>query len=332
MKLNIENKLPENFFNLRPNQLHKLWGAPTLIHLEGEKKQPLFISTLLHGNETSGFIALQQLLKDIKLPRSLILFFGNLEAAEKGVRHLPDQPDFNRIWSGEDSREKLLAQEVTNIAKGADIWASIDIHNNTGNNPYYACINSLEIPYLSLASLFSKSVVYFNEPHQVQSISFSKFCASITLECGVSGDKVGVEYLVDYLKEILSLDSLEDIQNPMEDIQLYQTVARIKIDPKAHVDFKFSPSSKSDISFIKDLDHLNFKDHAPGETIAYINSPKAIRVINDKDEDVTEKFFKVERGQLKFKTHCTPSMLTKNIEIAKDDSLGYLMEEHQFYA
>lgn len=332
MKLNILNKLPENFFNLKPTQLNKLWGAPTLIHLEGEKKQPLFISTLLHGNETSGFFALQHLLKDYKLPRSIILFFGNLEAAEKGMRHLPDRPDFNRIWSGEDSREKLLAKEVMNIAKGENIWANIDIHNNTGDNPYYACLNNLETPYLALASQFARSVVYFNEPHQVQSIAFSNICPSVTLECGKSGDKAGVEYLVDYLKEILSLDTLEDIQNPMEDIQLYQTVARIKLDPLAHVDFKFSPSSKSDISFVKDLDHLNFKDHAPGEAIAYIKNPHFLKVINDKDEDVTDKFFKVERGQLIFKTHCTPSMLTKNIEIAKDDSLGYLMEEHQFYA
>jgi len=332
MKLNILDKLPENFFKLKPTQLNKLWGAPTLIHLKGEKKQPLFISTLLHGNETSGFFALQHLLKDYKLPRSIILFFGNLEAAEKEMRHLPGMPDFNRIWSGEDSREELLAREVINVAKGENIWANIDIHNNTGENPYYACINSLETPYLTLASSFSESVVYFSEPHQTQSIAFSKICPSVTLECGKSGDRVGVEYLVDYLKEILSLDTLEDIQNPMEDIQLYQTVARIKIDQKAHVDFKFSPSSKSDISFIKDLDLLNFKDQAPGEAIAYIKTPNILRAINDEGKDVTDKFFKVEKGQLKFKTHCTPSMLTKNIEIAKDDSLGYLMEEHLIYA
>ena len=179
--------------------------------------------------------------------------------------------------------------------------------------------------------MFSNSVVYFNEPHQVQSIAFSKICPSITLECGKSGDMVGVEYIVDYLKEIFQLDDLNSVPNPMEDIQLYQTVARIKLDPGAHVDFKFSPHSKSDISFVEDLDHLNFKDQDPGGPFAYVKDPKSIRVINDQDVDVTDKFFKVERGQLIFKTHCTPSMLTKDIEIAKDDSLGYLMEEHQFY-
>jgi hypothetical protein len=34
------------------------------------------------------------------LPRSLSLFVGNTAAAEQGVRHLPEQPDYNRVWPG----------------------------------------------------------------------------------------------------------------------------------------------------------------------------------------------------------------------------------------
>ena len=34
------------------------------------------------------------------LPRSLSLFVGNTAAAAEGLRHLLDQPDYNRVWPG----------------------------------------------------------------------------------------------------------------------------------------------------------------------------------------------------------------------------------------
>lgn len=62
--------------------------------------EPLFVSMLLHGNETTGLLAVQRLLdkyRDQPLPRALSVFVGNVEAARLGLRRLEGQPDYNRI-------------------------------------------------------------------------------------------------------------------------------------------------------------------------------------------------------------------------------------------
>jgi len=84
--LNEMNHFPEALLTAKADELSDILGAPTLFHLTGVNKQPLFICTLLHGNETTGFYAVKRLLKKYQnqtLPRSISLFIGNLAAAKK---------------------------------------------------------------------------------------------------------------------------------------------------------------------------------------------------------------------------------------------------------
>lgn len=95
--------VPDGLLSVSAESLHSILNKPTLIHLTGKHPEPLFVSVLLHGNETTGFFAIQELLKqyqDQTLPRSLSIFFGNIKAASLGLRRLDGQPDFNRIWPG----------------------------------------------------------------------------------------------------------------------------------------------------------------------------------------------------------------------------------------
>jgi hypothetical protein len=121
--LNEMNHVPEELLTAKAEDLLDILKAPTLIHLEGANPQPLFICTLLHGNETTGFYAIQQLLKKYKektLPRAISIFIGNITAAKEGQRRLDSQDDYNRIWPGShhsDSAEKDMMQIVTSIMK-----------------------------------------------------------------------------------------------------------------------------------------------------------------------------------------------------------------------
>jgi len=84
-------ELPEGLLEVLPTQLSDVLGGPSLIHLPGRRLQPLFVSVLLHGNETTGFQALQALLaryQGKQLPRALSIFIGNVEAARDGLRRL----------------------------------------------------------------------------------------------------------------------------------------------------------------------------------------------------------------------------------------------------
>src|SRR5262249_32103782 len=153
----------------------EILSGPTLLHLNGRRTEPLFVSILLHGNEDVGLRAVQQLLTSAgaqMLPRALSIFIGNVQAARAGGRRLADQPDYNRVCPGAAHAgppEHALMRDVVAQMQARNVFASVDLHNNTGLNPHYACVARLDSPFVHVASLFSRTIVYFQRPRGVQS-------------------------------------------------------------------------------------------------------------------------------------------------------------------
>lgn len=180
--------LPGNVLELASGDLWRELAGPSLFRIEGRNPQPLFVSVLLHGNEDTGWQAVQSVLREFgsrALPRTLLLFVGNIAAAKANVRTLPSQTDYNRAWPGTlhtGTPEARAMRQVTDIVRKAQPFASIDIHNNTGRNPHYACVNELAEPFLHLARLFSRTVVYFKKPLGVQSAAIAGICPAVTVE------------------------------------------------------------------------------------------------------------------------------------------------------
>lgn len=330
MKLEIRNDYPKELLNLKNiKEIGSCFKGPTLLHLKGNSNQDaLFLSTLLHGNETTSFIVLQKLLRkyqDEGLPRDVIIFLGNIEAAVEGMRHLPDQIDYNRIWEEGRSQEHKVACEVIDYAKKHKLIASIDIHNNTGINPLYGCINSLENSFLDLASHFGQNTVYFTEPHNVQSMAFSEFCTSITIEAGLPGSEQGVTEAFNFVDKILNQDVLV-ADKKREVSEVYHTIGRILIRDEAIIDFEFSKESKADISFVPNIDTKNFQVISKGTQMGYSHDLSLLYVQDNLGNDITDDFFKIINGKLITNRIFIPSMFTKDIFIMKEDCLGYIME------
>ncbi|MCK5356526.1 MAG: succinylglutamate desuccinylase/aspartoacylase family protein, partial [Methyloprofundus sp.] len=229
MQLQQIDTYPEELLSCDVKELYRLFPQPTLLHLSGKNTPPLFVSILLHGNETTGFFALQKLLiKYAKqnLPRSLSIFFGNTQAAALGLRRLDGQLDYNRIWPGTEitsCAETQMASQIVDIMREKAIFASIDVHNNTGLNPHYACITKLDNRYLQLANLFGRLVVYFIRPLGVQSGAFAEICPAVTLECGRPGQQHGVDHAFEYLNDCLHLTELVDHPVHTQDIDLFHS-------------------------------------------------------------------------------------------------------------
>ncbi len=59
------DRLPDGLLLLEANQLASALGGPTLIHLQGRQSPALFVSILMHGNETTGWEAVRQLLQQL---------------------------------------------------------------------------------------------------------------------------------------------------------------------------------------------------------------------------------------------------------------------------
>lgn len=323
--------LPPGLLETSPKELYKILSGPTLIHLPGASDNLLFISILLHGNEPTGFLAVQELLKKYSarlLPKSISIFFGNIAAARFGLRRLVDQPDFNRIWPGTDHpecEEMLITRQVVSEMVKRNVSISIDIHNNTGLNPHYACVNILDHRFLHIATLFSRLVVYFIRPKGVLSAAFAKFCPSVTLECGKPGQKYGVEHALEFLDSCLHLSSIPDHPVARQDIDLFHTVAQITIHERVTFDTKHN---NVEFTLIEDLDRMNFTEIPAGTVFGKLhpNVDIPVKAISDTGCEVTDEYFSISGNELIVKKSVMPSMLTQDRQIIRQDCLCYLME------
>ena len=323
--------LPEGLLEVSSKELHTILPEPTLIHLSGKHTTPLFVSVLLHGNEPTGFLAIQSLLKkyqDKELPRSLSLFFGNVTAASQDLRRLDKQPDYNRIWPGTelpDCAETEMAEEIVAIMKKRNVFVSVDVHNNTGLNPHYACINNLDNQFLQLASLFGRLIVYFIRPKGVQSAAFAQICPAVTLECGRPDQQHGLEHALEFLNSCLRLTELPQHQILARDIDLFHTVAQVKIEDK--VNFSFNQVD-TDLLLNEDLERMNFTESVPGTVLGTSknNSIMPLIAMDECGQDVTDNFFSFQNGELQINRLTMPSMLTLNERVIRQDCLCYLME------
>lgn len=320
-------QIPEGLLSLSANRLHEVLDGPTLIHLSGRHTEPLFVSVLLHGNEDTGWEAMRALLEKYQnreLPRSLSLFIGNVAAAQSGARHLEGQPDYNRIWLEGDTAEHQMAARIVEIMRERNLFASIDIHNNTGLNPHYACVNVLEHPFLHLATLFSRTVVYFIRPDGVQSMAFSQLCPAVTIECGKSGQQHGTEHALDFVEAALHLDHFPEHPVAPHDYELFHTVAIIKVPDE--VEFSFSDPG-ADLLFAKDIEKFNFRELPPLTPLAQIQSEAGrLEAWNEEGEEVADHFFETIDNRLYTRLPVMPSMLTLDEEVIRQDCLCYLME------
>lgn len=327
MQLDHLDYLPEALRDLSPQGIKQVFPNPTLIHIPGKRPEPVFISTMLHGNETTSFRVLQHLEQRFsreRPPRSLMIFVGNVDAAAQGVRHLDGQPDFNRFWSNGPGQFHATAQEIVREARRRRVFASIDIHNNTGKNPIYGCVNVLRPADLQMLTSFAPVGVYYLNPPTTQSVAFSRLCPSITLECGQSEDPDGIASATRLVEEVIALDRFETSMPGENAIALYQTVGRVTIDPECS--FSFGESS-ADLILRDDLETLNFSPLNAGEVWGYVSgSALPLRVLDEHGQDLTAEFLQFRDGVVSLTRAVTPSMITTDHRVIRQDCLCYFMQ------
>ncbi len=323
--------LPAGLLDLPASRLSDVLPGPALIHLPGRRTPPLFVSVLLHGNEDTGWLAAQSVLKQYAatgLPRALSLFIGNVAAARAGLRRLDGQPDYNRVWPGSEAAhpaERAMMQQVVDAMRARGVFASLDIHNNTGINPHYACVNRLDQAFLHLATLFSRIVVYFIQPRGVQSAAFATLCPAVTLECGKPGTPGSVEHAAAFLEACLHLAEFPAHPVAPHDVDLFHTVATVKV-PES-VSFGFA-APDADIDFVPALDHYNFRELAHGDRWGRVKAGSAARLqaLDETGEDIGDRLFDYREDGITLRRPLMPAMLTRDERVIRQDCLCYLME------
>ena len=328
--LTVLEAFPSDFAHVAARDLWRVLPGPTLVHLPGRRPEPFLVSVLLHGNEDTGLKAIQTLLArhPAALPRALSVFVGNVAAAAAGERRLKEQPDYNRVWPGSatagSAEHAMMAQIVTEMRQRR-VFASVDIHNNTGINPSYSCVNVLDDRFLHFARLFSRTVVYFQRPLGVQSAAFAKCCPAITVECGKAGNLSSEMHAAELLEAALNLAHFPAHPLPSRDFDLYHTVGVVKVARDATFTFG---TGEADLRFARTLEEMNFRDLPAGTVFAELatGNTRPLDVWGEDDRQLADVYFERRGAELRLKRAVTPSMLTVNERAIRQDCLCYFME------
>lgn len=322
--------VPAGLLDLAATELHQVLPGPILMHLTGRNTRPMFVSVLLHGNEHTGWEALRKVLARYQtrmLPRAMSIFIGNVSAAQANMRFIEGQQDFNRIWGTSDESPAPLMQEIIQEMQTKQPFISIDIHNNTGKNPHYACVNVIDDQFLYLAHLFSRTMVYFVKPEGVQSMAFSKLCPAVTVECGLSGDEAGTQHVMEFIDGCMHLSEFPSRPFDRSAVDVYHTVGICKIPVENSVGFD---EPDCDLSFAAEVEYWNFRELPIGTVLAHLKpgTDKAVIITDEAGVDVTHKFMTIEDNKLVTTAPCIPAMITKDLNAIRKDCFCYVMEAY----
>jgi len=337
--LTILDHIPSAFLSISHREIKDLFDTPTLIHLKGEKRPAMFISILLHGNEFSGLQIMQEILKKYqttdgyKLPREIWLFVGNVDAAQMGVRLRDGQIDFNRAWPGTpdpDSNTAILIQEVMDRITQEELFASIDLHNNTGQNPPYGCISVVNEKNKYLCSFFNHIAMVFQSPKGVSTMAFDKLCPAITLECSTPGNIPARRRAFELIDDLMHMDHFPTKPLPAHDLQLVKNSATVKIAEDVTFCFEDDASSGDylDLKVVKNFDHHNFTLLEKNEVFAYSKVAKPLLVVSQEGKDITDEIIQNDNGKISLKKAYMPAMISMDKKIVLQDCLCYLLEDY----
>lgn len=319
MKLRVEAAPPSALFDLPAEQLADALGGPTLFDLRRAGEAPLFVSVLVHGNETSGWDAVRRLRRELAAS-SVLLFVGNVAAARAGVRALPGRPDFNRVWEGGECPEAKVADAVSEFVAEARPRLAVDVHNNTGRNPPYSVVARQDAATLAAARAFAGRALFATQPSGFQTGRLARSCTAITVEVGMADDPASTDRAAAFLRSLLNRSPTGAMSaDPSagatreraahEGLALFETVARVTL--------------SDDAVIVPDTQRFNFRTAPVG---AMLVERGALCAHAADGRDLAEVYLQRKNGATLLKRPSVVAMYTGDIRAARQDCLCYFLE------
>lgn len=326
LKFLLEKEIDPSILQTNADALIDRFSGPTLFDLGDSNTPPLFVSVLLHGNETSGWDAIRSYLlnrinRNQAIP-SLVLLVGNVHAAARGLRSLEDQVDFNRIWDGGESEETLWANEVFNYVKRKRPRFALDLHNFSGPNPHHSVITDGRSETLNAASAFSPLAIYAHLPKGILTKKFSEICTSLTFELGMPEDPDSAVRAERFLN--LVTNGTSELVDNRNELRVLRNKIRVVVDR----------TNGYAIPDLEPLLHPNFAQFAfeqvdAGTVMARFNDvPSRLRAFDDDSCDVSQEYLQHDpsRGEISLRKDVIISMYTRDPLIAVQDCVCYFLE------
>ncbi len=322
-------------------ELLRALGGPTLVRVPGSgQSAPRAVSTLLHGDEPTGFRALLRVLQDRpQLPYDLYAFVGNVRAALASpgyaTRYLDDQEDLNRVWgpSAEadgDTPLRALAAEVLDRLRAAGLASLVDLHNTSGDNPYYAIVTRVQPGNVNLATLFTTRVVHWELSNGALVEALQDECVTAAVEFGIPGRPGSLDLAVDGLRRYLAADDLGEDDYDGEvarDHDLMAGLHRVVVPPEVRLRFGGELGDDLDLVVPADADQHNFVEVPAGHILGHVRPSSRewpVEVIAPDGTAATERLLRIDGDRLVLRQAATPVMMTRTVEAVRKDCLVYL--------
>jgi hypothetical protein len=306
---------------------------PTLIKIPGTDPNPRarFVSALLHGNEDSGYRAVLGMLRTGEhYPFDLWVFIGNVRAAHQegwfAHRYLDGQEDFNRTWglNAPTTRMRRCSDAVFEILRELDLEAAIDIHNNTGLNPYYAITPEPTQEALQLAAAMADTILRWPlRAHTLMEV-LSPVCPAVSVETGLPAIEDNHAYAASALRRFLRITSFEDpVPGPQ---RVFEMQHRIIVREEVRFAFGGVLTEEMDLVLHPGMDHYNFGMLLAGTELGVVPEGAGMPLLctDMRGRETTDRFFAVKNRSLIVTEDITPVMLTTTVQQTRRDCFFYI--------
>ncbi len=312
MTFDIRHEFDDGLLEVEAKDLHQWLSGPTIFDLRHHRKRPFFVATLLHGNETTGWDATRHFI-EAHPEASFILLVGNPTAAAAGMRHLPHEMDFNRVWLQEPWCSTLRA-----LLADVDPWCGIDIHNNSGPNPHYSVVTNRKAATLSLATLFSNKIIFTDHTLEILGHALSLHCPALTIETGTVDDPRSEERAFNMLHQLNELDEVPDAS--FDALESFATLGIVKVQHE-HADLCTFPQ------FSTELEDKSFSVLPAGSRFAErLSNGWHLTVSNPANKlDLTCEYFDFRDQGVYLKQDVVLSMFTRKPLLALQDCVCYFL-------
>ena len=309
------------------------------------------ISTLLHGDEPSGLIAIHRWLSgENTLPEpktNIRIIISSVEAATFQHlfhhRYLPDGVDLNRCFNeknikacvdihnkdidGYIHRAKLITQAI----KAVKPKAIIDLHNTTGNGPAFAVSPLINPNVLSITSYFCDTLILSDiQIGALMEVDFP--CPVITIECGGRMDEQSHDVAYNGIKKFVQCDSQCALPQDKNVKILYKPL-QLSLKLGCKLSFSRHDEGNSGVTLRDNIEQFNYGGCCEGVLLGWLDDKGLdnLEMLNDQGVNVIENYFKTDENKLLCATSVKIFMASNQRNLVSTDCLFYVVNNVNNY-
>lgn len=310
-----------------PLAMLRLLGDCSVIDIDGDAQGPVrVVSTLIHGNEPSGIIALHRWLSQGNKARFPMRFIiasvtAALTAETFTHRYLPHLKDLNRCFSEQgNSHVHHMARRIKELIREVRPSHVIDMHNTSGSGPAFAVSITDNVANQALIGQFCQQMILTGL--RMGSLMEEEFgCPVVTIECGGCNDPAAHEVAYQGIQNLASNVITTELP-----LTIMRHPMRIEVRSGARLVYDDCPQPQSDLCILTTIEQYNSQITPAGTHIGWASSTRELLIRDEAGSELPHQLFSVDNHRITTCCALQLFMATTQEEIALNDCLFYAIE------